>query len=165
MRAGQHEAGCTVIKDSCCPTCRVVAGRAVRRGECGSRSGVDGIVRLLPRRQMALRISATRWRDRQIVIVIDVAGRAGHVGVPGGERESRRAVIECCSCPTYGRVARRAIRRRECSARRRMHGARRCLPRGQVALRVAAIGRRDRQIVIIIYVAQRAGDVGMAIRQ
>lgn len=34
-----------------------------------------------------------------------------------------------------------------------------------MALRVAAIGRRDRQIVIVVYMAKRAGHVRVAVRQ
>jgi len=55
---------------------------------------MDGIGRRLPGRQMALRISAIGRSNRQIVVVVDVAERAGHIGVPGGKREPGRAVIK-----------------------------------------------------------------------
>jgi hypothetical protein len=42
------------------------------------------IGRGLPGRQMATRVAAVRRRDRQVVIIVDVAGSAGHVGVAIG---------------------------------------------------------------------------------
>jgi hypothetical protein len=66
---------------------------------------------------MALRISAIRGSNRQIVIVINVARSTSDVRVAGCEQESSRAVIERCGHPTHGGVARRAIRNRKCGAR------------------------------------------------
>jgi len=65
---------------------------------------------------MALRISAIGWRDHQIVIVIDVAGSAGHVGVAIGQREVRELqMIEAGVEPrVQRRVARFAIGREFC---------------------------------------------------
>ena len=54
---------------------------------------------------MALGIATVCRRNLQIVVVIDVAGSAGHVGVACREREPRRAVVEFRSQPTIRRVA------------------------------------------------------------
>lgn len=81
VRSHQREAGDAVIERGRGPTGRRVAVRAVRRGKCGAGSRVDGLVRLLPGRQMALRIAALRRRDRQRVVAIDVALRALQIGV------------------------------------------------------------------------------------
>ena len=60
---------------------------------------MDRIVGLLPSDQMAAGIAAIGRRNRQMVIIADVAQSAGHIGVPGGERKSRNSVIEWCSQP------------------------------------------------------------------
>ena len=129
VRAGQSKSCRAVIKSSRRPAGRIVASGAVHRSKRGSRSGVNRIVGLLPGGQMALRISAIGWGNRQIVVVIDVARSAGHIGVSGGEQESCGAVIECCGCPAGCCVACRAIHSRKCSAGRRVHRVCRRLPR------------------------------------
>jgi hypothetical protein len=43
---------------------------------------------------MASRFAAMRRRDRQVVIVVDVAEGAGHIGMAIGEQEPGRAVIK-----------------------------------------------------------------------
>jgi len=165
VRAGQREARRAVIEYCCCPAGCVVARRAIGRGERRSGSRVHRIVRPLPCRQMALRISAIGGSNRQIVIVINMAGCAGHVGVSRGEQETRGAVIECRRGPADCRMAGRAIRHCECGSCGRMRGIRCRLPSRQMAARVSAIGRGDRQIVIVIDMAKRAGDVGVAVGQ
>ena len=60
---------------------------------------------------MALRISAIGRRDRQGIVVVDVARSAGHIGVPVGQQETGRAVVECRCGPTSRCVAGRAIRK------------------------------------------------------
>ena len=54
---------------------------------------------------MALRISAIGRRDRQSIVVVDVAQSAGHAGVPIGQREAGRAVIKHARRPGRNRVA------------------------------------------------------------
>lgn len=54
----------------------VVARRAVRCCKRRSRRGVRRIIRRLPGRQVALRIPAVRRRNRQAVVVVDVASGA-----------------------------------------------------------------------------------------
>jgi len=73
VRARQSKSRRAVIECCCRPTGRCVAGRTIRRCEGASRGGVNRIVGLLPRRQMALRVSAIHRGNCQIVIVIDVA--------------------------------------------------------------------------------------------
>ena len=114
---------------------------------------------------MALRVPAIRRRDRQIVVVIDVAQIAGHVGVPIGEQESRGAVVERCCRPADRRVARRAIRKCKCRTGRWMDGICGLSPGRQMALRIPAIRRSDRQIIVIIYMTESARHIRMAIRQ
>ena len=71
-----------------------MACRAVPDSERRSRGGVGRVIGLLPGRQVALRVPAIRGLDGQVVIVVDVAGSAGHIGVAVGQQETRRAVIE-----------------------------------------------------------------------
>jgi len=94
VRASQRETGGAVVERSGVPAFGGVAGRAIRRLKSGPRGRVHRIIRLLPGRQMASRVPALRRRDRQSVIVVDMARSAGHVGVPVGQQEARRAVIE-----------------------------------------------------------------------
>lgn len=85
--------------------------------------------------------------------------------MPIRQRESCGAVVEGCRRPTNRRVAKRAIRGRERRPGGWMHRVRGCLPSGQMTLRVPAIGRRDRQIVVVVDMAERASHTGMAIGQ
>ena len=66
---------------------------------------------------MAARRSARRWRNLQIVIVVDVARRARHVCVPERERKPCRGVIEICRIPALCRVAIGAIGQSKCRTR------------------------------------------------
>ena len=52
------------------------------------------IVGLLPRRQVALRVAAIVRPNLQIVVVVDVARGARHIGMPVRQQKPRRAVIE-----------------------------------------------------------------------
>ena len=58
---------------------------------------------------MASRIPAIRRRSLQVVIVLNVALGAWHVGVPGRQRKSRAAVIERRRQPGIESVAALAI--------------------------------------------------------
>lgn len=73
------------------------------------------VVGLLPGRQMALGISAIRRRDRQAVVVIDVARSAsrnfsavGHEGVRVRQGETKCVVVELAVSPLRNGMARRA---------------------------------------------------------
>jgi hypothetical protein len=63
---------------------------------------VHGIFRLLPGRQVARRVPAIGRSDCQIVIIVDVAGGAGHIGVTIGQREPCGAVVKYRRTPTDG---------------------------------------------------------------
>lgn len=165
MRAGQRETGRAVIEGCRRPAGCVVAGRTVCRSERRSGSGVHRIIRLLPGGQVTLRIPAIGGGNRQVVIIVDVAGGAGHIRVARGQRKSGGVVIECRGGPADRCMARRAIRNGECRSRGRMNGIRRGLPGGQMAAGISAIVRRNRQVVIIVYMAKSARNVGVAIRE
>jgi hypothetical protein len=91
------------------------------------------IIRLLPSRQMALRIAATGRRNRQSVIVIDMAGCASEAGMPIRKKEPGRTVVKSGGRPTHSSVASRAIRDCECRWGRGMRRIVRLLPGSQVA--------------------------------
>jgi hypothetical protein len=61
------------------------------------------IIRLLPGRQMASRVPAIGRRSRQVVVVIDVAGSARHVGMPIGQREPRQRMVKVGGLPCVNR--------------------------------------------------------------
>jgi len=94
VRTRQCPARRAVIERSRIPALGGVAGRAIRRLKSGPRGRVHRIIRLLPGRQMAARIPAVRRPHRQVVIVVEVAGSASHIGVAVGQKKSRGAVIE-----------------------------------------------------------------------
>jgi len=84
VRPGQGKPRGAVVE--CCrrPTDRRVAGGTIRRRKGRSGCGMDWIIGLLPGGQMAAGISAIGWRNHQSVVVVDVTGSAGHVGMPIG---------------------------------------------------------------------------------
>jgi len=102
VRAGQRPAGCAVIEDRRVPRDGVMASGAIRGGERCSRGWVRRIVCRLPGGQVALRIPAVRRRDRQGVIVIDVAGRAGRYFAPVRDKLVRIRQRESCRCMIEG---------------------------------------------------------------
>lgn len=83
-----------------------MAVRAICSSEDGSSRRVDGIVGVLPSREVAAGVPAIRWGDLQVVVVVDVAGSARNIGVAVGERETGRVVIEFCVEPSIERMAR-----------------------------------------------------------
>ena len=84
VRSRQSETGNAVIERRRVPTFSRMAGGTIHRRESRSSCRVHWIIRLLPGRQMATRVSAIGRRDRQRIIVVDVAQIAGHIGVPIG---------------------------------------------------------------------------------
>jgi hypothetical protein len=114
---------------------------------------------------MALRVAAIGWGNRQIVVVVDVAQIAGHVGMPARQQEPGRAVVKRCRRPTDRRMARRAVCSRKSRTGRRMDRIIGLLPGGQMASGISAIGRSDRQIIVIVYMTKGAGHVRVAIGQ
>lgn len=105
VRSGQRKSGDAVIECRRGPARRRMTCGAIRGGESRAGSGVDRSSRLLPGGQMALRVAAIGWRNGQIVVVVDVAQIAGHVGMPAGQQKTGRAVVKRCCRPTDRRMA------------------------------------------------------------
>lgn len=101
----ERETGKGVIEVRCVPTLCCVTVGAVGRGKNRSRSGVNGIIGLLPCAQVTTGVAAISGRDLQVVIVIDVARSAGNVSVAVRQRKSGGAVIELRVEPGVERVA------------------------------------------------------------
>ena len=83
----------------------VVASRAVGHAKSRPCRGVHRIIRLLPSRQMAARVSAVRRSGGQVIIVVDVAGGTGHIGMAIRQQEPGGTVIELGAQPVVKRVA------------------------------------------------------------
>jgi hypothetical protein len=95
---GQQEARGAVIEGRRGPRNRVMASRAVGHPKSRARRGVHWIIRLLPSRQVAARISAVRRHNLKIIIAADVARSTGQVVAIGQiEADRRRTMIEGCS--------------------------------------------------------------------
>jgi len=118
MAVGQGESSSGVIEGHVRPRRGVVALRAVRDSECRPGLRVRGIVGLLPGSEMATGVATIGRGNLQVVIVVDVATGARHVGVAGRQWESRGAVIELGAEPTVEIVTALAIggrKRRACA--------------------------------------------------
>ncbi len=102
---GQQEARRAVIEDRRGPRNRVVASVAVGHSKSSPCRGVHRIIRLLPSRQVAARIPAVRRPYHQAVIVVEVAGGTGHIGMAIRQREPGGAVVELRAQPAVKRVA------------------------------------------------------------
>jgi len=120
---------------------------------------VHRIVGLLPVGQVATRITAVGGGDLQIVIVVDVALCAGHVGVTIRQRESGARVVKGGGVPTRVVVAGAAGSQWESLGGTRVRRIVRLLPGGQVAAGVSAIiVRNASEVVIAVDVALRASE-------
>ncbi len=158
VRADQGETGTAVVKRSAVPALWSMAVGAVGGGKRRARGSVDGSGGLLPLGKVAAGIAAVRRSRLQIVIVVDVAGSTGHVGVAVRQQEARSAVIEFAVGPSGNGVAAGASRgcRREAGGDVIRDIAADGL--GLVPIRCVArhaIGRI--QSVIIVHVAGGAG--------
>ena len=164
VRAGEREPGGAVVEHSRGPRGNGMARRALRRG---GREACGHVIRhrAADRGRTIERCGVTpvAVRGVQRVVVVDMAGSARRGKVRAHQRETRNTVIEGSGVPSCGSVAIRAVGCRECSTSRRVHRIVRGLPGGQVALRVAAIGRSNFQGVIAIDVAGAAGDGGVRV--
>lgn len=107
LRAGSGNV-CTIQRESrhgmvercqVCPRNRVVALRTVSHRKSRSGGRVHRVICLLPRAQVATSITAVRRRDLQIVVVVGVTLCARHIGMPIGERKTRRAVVKSHRSP------------------------------------------------------------------
>ena len=126
-------------------------------------------LRAVPILQVAGRVATIGRLNRQRVVVIDVARDAGsrrRRNVHAGQRKTGHAVIKGAQIrPRDGVMALRAIRSRESRAGGSVRRVIRLLPGGQVAACVAAIGGRDLEIVVVVDVALRASNSGVAVGQ
>ena len=171
MRTGQRPAGCGVIEHYVGPQRRVVAGGAIGRRKRRARRRVHRIVGLLPGGQVASGIPAIRRADLQIVIVVEVAVRAG------GHLARRCHLVRVCQRKTGGRMvkircqpgnrimASGARRNRKYCGRRRMLGVRRLLPGCEMASGIPAVRRRDFQIEVAAHVAIQTGNIRVPVRK
>ena len=163
VHPGQGEASHAVVERGQIGPCNgVVALRAIRCGEGGPRGGMRRIVGLLPGSEVAACIAAVGRSDLQIIVVVDVALRAGKICVAVGQRETGRGMIEGRSVPAYVVVTVVAGRDRK---RLRIAGVRRIirgLPGAEVAAGISAIAIRNiLQIVVVVDVALRTGKGGV----
>jgi len=136
VRAEERPASRSVVEDDIRPKGRVMTRGAIGRGEGSARCGVHGIVGLLPSREVALRVTAVRRANLQIVIIVDVAVGAG-VDLAGGsqlvgirEREAGGGVIKIRGVPGNCCVTGGACGNRKYRGRRGMLRVGCLLPRG-----------------------------------
>jgi len=164
VRALQRPARRAVIEFAVRPEQRVVAGRALRgRETCRDVIRYNSAECLRADPDWLVAAVAVRIRRSESVVIPDVAVRAGYnfTGrlqlVRTRQRPARRAVVERRGSPRDRVVARRAVgsrkRRSRCRVRRIVRG----LPGRQMASRIAAIRRCNRQRVVIVFVTIRAG--------
>jgi hypothetical protein len=124
---------------------------------------VSRVFGLLPGGEVAAGIAAIGRSGLQVVVSVDVAGRAGNIGVAVDQQETGDAVVECRGSPRDGVVTTRAICRGERSTRLRMRRSVGLLPSGEVAAGVSAVSRSDLQTVVVIDMAGGAGDRGVSV--
>jgi len=157
--ADQRKAGRVVIERCGIPAQCCVAGGAISQSKRRARRGVHRIIRLLPGRKVATRGAAGRRGDLQIVIVVYVAGGAGHIGVPICKQKSGRAVIECRPQPAVKFVAPLAIARRKRRPGAGVRGIGRVLPIFQMAgiARSAQSQENPRCGLLVAFIALNRG--------
>lgn len=108
----------------------------------------------VPLREVAGGVPAIIWLSREIVIVVDVALRAGSCRMSPGQRKACDGVVEGTDIrPGSSVVARRAVGHCEDRTRRRMRGIVGLLPGSQVAASVTTIRRSNLQVVVVIGMA------------
>ena len=95
----QQKTGKRVIKIRAIPAFGRVAVRAISHRKDVSGAGVHGIIRLLPGREVTTGVTAIGRRNSQVVVVVNVAGTARHIGVAIGQQKTSRAVIELSPSP------------------------------------------------------------------
>ena len=108
---------------------------------------------------MTAGIAAIGGSNLQIVVVVDMAGRARNIGVAVGQEKTGGAVIEDGGGPTDGVVAGGAVGSGESGASRGVRRIVGLLPLSEVAILAGAGG----EVVIVVYVASGAGQIGVAV--
>jgi hypothetical protein len=88
MRSCQCKSRHTMVKGSCIPPLSGMTTGAICDCKRRAGRGMGRIIGLLPGRKVASRIPAIRRRNRQIVVVVDMAGRAGNIGMSVCEQKS-----------------------------------------------------------------------------
>ena len=146
MSTGQRESGGRVVEGRAGPGSRVMALGA-GLGEAGLH-----VVRIRSALEvLQVATNASRVGTGQIVVIVDVALRAGNCRMRPSQRETGRRVIECCSRPRCGGVALLTrLRESRCHVVR----IRRSLEVLQVTTDASRIGAG--QVVVAIHVALRA---------
>src|ERR1700730_5714927 len=163
------------------PTGTAVIELAVSPGSDGVATGTSGgggrevrsvVIRNVAAERLRLVpigcVAGEAVRGIQSVIIVDVAGSAGRRRgrhVRADKSEAGDAVIERSRAPSHGGVALGAVGGRKSGAGGGVHGSGGLLPLGEMAAGVAAIGRLDLQVVIVVDVAGSAGNVGVPVCQ
>jgi len=148
VRAGQREPGGAVVELGIGPVGRVVARLA------GLRVVRRHVVRIGgPLEIFQVAANASRVRRGEIVVVVDVARRAGNGLVRAGQGEARVVVVKAGLGPRDRVMARLAGLG---EIRRNVIRVRRSLEVLQMATDASRIRRGE--IVVVVYVARRAGD-------
>ena len=110
VAVGQQETRAAVIEGDEIPAHgALVAVVAICGCECRTSLRVGRIVSRLPSGEMAARGAASCRGNLQIVIIVDMASRAGQVGVAIRELKTGGAVIEFGTEPAVKRMAARAL--------------------------------------------------------
>jgi len=103
---------------------------------------------------MTSRVSAVGRRNRERVVVIDVAQPAGHVGMTVGQGEAGRIVIEYSGRPGRNRMACGASRSRRRKSRRDVIGNVSAERGGALKCRlVTPVAIRGTQRVVVVHMA------------
>ena len=111
---------------------------------------------------MAAGISTIVRLGRQVVIVVDMALRAGDRGVRVREWKTRDAVVECHAGPRRCVVTLRTICWGKARASFRVRRVIGLLPSRQMATRVPAVVRLNLQVIVVVDVALLAGNIRVA---
>jgi len=117
VRTGQQKTGRAMVESRRRrrrPTYCVMARAAIRQAKLHPGRWVRRIIGLLPSRQMAARIPAIGRRNHQVIVVINMAGSARHVGMPIRQQKTRLCVVKGGIQPRVHPVTRLAGRREPC---------------------------------------------------
>ena len=142
MHSGQGEASVVVIESTVSPHDGVMTQLAL-----GGKSRLD-VVRIVGV-VVVLDVTRAARTTGQVVVAVDVTLGALQLGMRTGQRESGLAVIKLCARPRSGAVTERTIR-----GESRRFVVR--IGRVVVVLHVAGVAGAAAQVVVPVYVTQRA---------
>ena len=165
--ASERPSGGAVVKLAVGPGDGVVASGAERSGELrGNVIGHEAAESLRTGPIGSMAPVAVRAGGGEVVVVVDVAKRAGGCGVCADECKSGDGMIEgALSVQVSGVVTSGTIRGGEGGASGGVGGIVGLLPGGEVAAGIAAISGSNLKIVIIVDVATGAGHIRVACGQ